>query len=178
MLPTKFRFIWPSGFRVEDFSKSANQKQEFPMATIHMFVNGSGQNEHYLERICHRCFLPSFTSFDWGVLEEKIKMWKVKGRRTPSDGKSSRCLWQGELKMWPFNTGDCLKDVTIWAGLAVYGYRLCMSHRIHKSEEHTPTVQTQGVSLSCCTTHVVMVFFFGICQDVTEYFLLYPVPVI
>ncbi len=25
-------------------------------------------------------------------------MWKVNGRRTPSDGKSSRCLWQGELK--------------------------------------------------------------------------------
>jgi hypothetical protein len=28
MLPTKFRFIWPSGFRGEDFKKSANQKQE------------------------------------------------------------------------------------------------------------------------------------------------------
>jgi hypothetical protein len=27
MLPTKFRFIWPSGFR-EDCLKSANQKQE------------------------------------------------------------------------------------------------------------------------------------------------------
>jgi hypothetical protein len=27
MLPTKFRFISPSGFR-EDFKKSANQKQE------------------------------------------------------------------------------------------------------------------------------------------------------
>jgi hypothetical protein len=26
-------------------------------------------------------------------------MWKVNGRRTPSDGKSSHCLWQGELKM-------------------------------------------------------------------------------
>ena len=25
-------------------------------------------------------------------------MWKVNGRRTPSDGKSSLCLWQGELK--------------------------------------------------------------------------------
>jgi hypothetical protein len=62
MLPTKFRFIWPSGFRVEDFSKSANQKQELPMAA--MFVNGSGQNEQSLERIFHRCFLPSFTSFD------------------------------------------------------------------------------------------------------------------
>ena len=39
------------------------------------------------------------------VSEEKIKMWKVNGRqttdngrRTPSDGKSSHCLWQGELK--------------------------------------------------------------------------------
>jgi hypothetical protein len=37
MLPTKFRFIWPSGFR-EDFKKSANQKQELPVAA--MFVNG------------------------------------------------------------------------------------------------------------------------------------------
>jgi len=32
MLPTKFRFIWPSGFREEDLKKSANQKQELPMA--------------------------------------------------------------------------------------------------------------------------------------------------
>jgi hypothetical protein len=61
MLPTKFQFIWPSGFRGEDFKKSANQKQELPMAA--MFVNESGQNEQYLERTFHRCFLPSFTSF-------------------------------------------------------------------------------------------------------------------
>jgi hypothetical protein len=61
MLPTKFRFICPSGFREEDFKKSANQKQELPMAA--MFANGSGQNEHSLERTFHRCFLPSFTSF-------------------------------------------------------------------------------------------------------------------
>jgi hypothetical protein len=26
-------------------------------------------------------------------------MGRVNGRRTPSDGKSSQCLWQGELKM-------------------------------------------------------------------------------
>ena len=62
MLPTKFRFIWPSGFRGEDLFKSANQKQELPMAA--MFVDGSGQNEQSLERTFHRCFLPSFTSFD------------------------------------------------------------------------------------------------------------------
>ena len=28
MLPTKFPFIWPSGFRGEEFKKSANHKQE------------------------------------------------------------------------------------------------------------------------------------------------------
>jgi hypothetical protein len=42
MLPTKFRFIWSSGFRGEDLKKSTNQKQELPMAA--MFVDGSGQN--------------------------------------------------------------------------------------------------------------------------------------
>ena len=46
MLPTRFRFIWQSGFSGEDFFKSANQKQELPVAA--MFVNGSGQNEHSL----------------------------------------------------------------------------------------------------------------------------------
>jgi hypothetical protein len=50
--------------------------------TFPMFVNESGQNEQSLERIFHRCFLPSFTSFGWGVSEEKIKMWNVNGRRT------------------------------------------------------------------------------------------------
>jgi hypothetical protein len=34
MLPTKFLFIWPSGFRGEDLKKSANQKQELPMAVL------------------------------------------------------------------------------------------------------------------------------------------------
>jgi hypothetical protein len=46
MLPTKFRFIWPSGFRRENLKKSANQKQELPMAT--MFVDGAGQIEQSL----------------------------------------------------------------------------------------------------------------------------------
>jgi hypothetical protein len=39
-----------------------------------MFVDGSGQNEQSLESTFHRCFLPSFTSFDWAVSEEKIKI--------------------------------------------------------------------------------------------------------
>jgi hypothetical protein len=39
MIPTKFQIIWPSGVRGEDFKKSANQKEELPVAA--MFGNGS-----------------------------------------------------------------------------------------------------------------------------------------
>ena len=41
MLPTKFRFIWPSGSEEKIFFKSTNQKQELPLSA--MFVNGSGK---------------------------------------------------------------------------------------------------------------------------------------
>jgi hypothetical protein len=41
-----FWFIWQSGFRVEDFFKSAIQKQE--LLVVAMFVNGSRQNEQSL----------------------------------------------------------------------------------------------------------------------------------
>ena len=70
MLPTTFWSIQPSCFRVEEFQKSANQKQELPVAA--MFVNGSGLNEQFLQRAFHRCFLPSFGSFCKAVSEEKI----------------------------------------------------------------------------------------------------------
>jgi hypothetical protein len=46
MFPTKFWFIWPSGFRGEDLKKLANQKQELSVAA--MFVEGSGQIEQSL----------------------------------------------------------------------------------------------------------------------------------
>jgi hypothetical protein len=39
-----------------------------------------------------------------GVSEEKIKMWKVNGRLTTSDGKNSHCLWQVELKRGWYRT--------------------------------------------------------------------------
>ena len=68
MLPTKFRIIWPSGFR-GDFQNQTNQKQE--SVVVAMVVNGSGQNEQSLQRTFHRCFLPSFGSFGHVVLEEK-----------------------------------------------------------------------------------------------------------
>ena len=55
MLPTKCQIIWPSGRRGEEFLKSANQKQESPVAA--MFVNESGRNEQSLQRTYHRSFL-------------------------------------------------------------------------------------------------------------------------
>ena len=143
MLPTKLRFIWPNGFRGEEFKKSANQKQESPV--VAMFVTRSGRNEHSLQITFHRCFLPSFDSFGQVVSEEKILLnWPIRNKnclwrpcllmdrdemsilyRGPSidasyqvsvhlaegfqrrrlkcekltDGKSSHCLWQGELKI-------------------------------------------------------------------------------
>jgi hypothetical protein len=84
MLPTKFRFIWPNGFRGE-FLKSANQKQELPVAV--MFVNRSGRNEQSLQRNFHGCFLPSFGSFAQAVSEENIFKYR------PIRNKN--CLW------WP-----------------------------------------------------------------------------
>ena len=70
MLPAKFRFIWSNGFRREESKKSANQKQESPVAA--MIVNGSGRNEQSLQRTFHRCFLPSFISFGQAVSDEKL----------------------------------------------------------------------------------------------------------
>jgi hypothetical protein len=89
MLPSRFQFIWPYGFRGEEFKKSANQKQESPV--VAMFVNESGQNEQSLQRTFHRYFLPSFGSFDQAFSEEKV----FKNRPI----RHKICLWQPCLLM-------------------------------------------------------------------------------
>ena len=71
MIPTKFRFIWTSGYTGEDFfQKSTNRKQELPV--VAMFVNGSELNEQSLSRTFQGCFLPSFGSFGKTAYGEKI----------------------------------------------------------------------------------------------------------
>jgi hypothetical protein len=102
MLPTKFRFIWPNGFRGEEFKKSANQKEESPVAV--MFVDGSGRNEQSLYRgpaIDAPCQVSVHLAE--GFQRRRLKCEKLTDdrRQRPSDGKSSLCslcLWQGELK--------------------------------------------------------------------------------
>ena len=79
MLPTKLRFIWPSGLRGEFFFyKSTNQKQELPV--VAMFINGSGLNEQSLQRTLHRCFLPSFGSFGQAVSEKILKNLPIRNK--------------------------------------------------------------------------------------------------
>ena len=71
MLPTKFQFIWPSGFRGDNFfQKSTNQIQELPV--VAMFVNGLELNQQSLQRTFQGCFLPNFDSFGQVVTEQKI----------------------------------------------------------------------------------------------------------
>ena len=49
MLPTKFRFIWSSGFRGEDFLEINQSETRIAYGgEMSMFVNGSGQNEQSL----------------------------------------------------------------------------------------------------------------------------------
>ena len=79
-LISSFGFIWKSAFRREDLKKSPNQKQE--LSSTAMFVN----------RTFHRCFLPSFGSFDQDVSEEKIF------RNRPIRNKN--CLWRPCLLMY------------------------------------------------------------------------------
>ena len=71
------------------FQKSSNQKQELPV--VAMFVNGSGRNEQSLQRTCHRCFLPSFSSFGQAVSEVKIFL------NRPI--RNNNCLWRPCLLM-------------------------------------------------------------------------------
>ena len=103
MLPTKFRFIWPSSFRGEDFQKSANQKQELPVAS--MFVNGSRRNDQSLWRTFHRCFLPSFGSFGYVISEEEIF------RNRPT--RNNKCLW------WPCLQMDQDKMSNLYRGSSI-----------------------------------------------------------
>jgi hypothetical protein len=61
--------------RGEYLKKSANQKQESPVATL--FVHGSGRNEQSSQRTFHRCFLLSFGSFGQAVSEEKNLIFSI-----------------------------------------------------------------------------------------------------
>jgi hypothetical protein len=65
-----------------------------------MFVNGSGRNEQFYRGPSIDASYQVSVHLVQGFQRRKLKCEKLTNdrRRTPSDGKSSRCLWQGELK--------------------------------------------------------------------------------
>jgi hypothetical protein len=81
-----------------------NQKQE--LLVVAMFVNGSGQNEQYLERTADRCFLPSFGSFGSTVSEEK------NFKNQPIRNKSR--LWQSCLLTDRDEMSNLYRGPSIW----------------------------------------------------------------
>jgi hypothetical protein len=91
MLPTKFWFIWPSGFRGEDLKRSANQKQELPKAAI--FVNGWDKMSNLERGPSIDVFYQISLHLAEGFQTRRLKCEKLTDdrRRMPSDGKSSHC---------------------------------------------------------------------------------------
>jgi hypothetical protein len=125
MLPTKIWFIWPSGFRGEEFKKSANQKQESPVAA--MFANGSGRNKQSLQRTFHRCFLSSFGSLGQAVSEEKIK------KNRPIRNKN--CLW------WPCLLMDWDEMSNLYRGPSIEASYQVSVHLAEGFQRHISVIQ-------------------------------------
>ena len=124
-----------------------------------MFVNGSGQNEQSLERTFHRCFLPSFTSFGWGVTEEKITMWKINGRQTTHAKWWQKLTlplarWANNKLRWVilgFNWWK-LKNL-LWNYMSqlwfVTWYKKCSSGLLHDQTKSLNNFQISIYTLSC-----------------------------
>jgi hypothetical protein len=89
--PSKFRFIWQCSFRGDDFRLLSSSQS----------VSKHGR---------HRQFL-----FLIGYFLKNLLLWNclAKWIERPSDGKSSQCLWQGELKTESYKTNDD-KFVVLW----------------------------------------------------------------
>ena len=66
-----------------------------------MFVNGSGQMSNLYKGPSIDASYQVSVHLAEGLQWRRLKYEKLTddGRWTPSDGKSSRCFWQGELKM-------------------------------------------------------------------------------
>ena len=88
MLPTTFRSIWPSCFRVEDFQKLTNQKQELPVWRPCLLMDRDKMSNLYREPSIDASY-QSLDSFGKAVSEHKIF------RNRPIRNKN--CLWQPYL---------------------------------------------------------------------------------
>jgi len=72
MLPTKFQFIWPSGFRWEDFFRNQPIRNKNSLWRPCLLKNWNEMSNLYRGPAINRCFLSSFGSFGQAVSEERI----------------------------------------------------------------------------------------------------------
>ena len=98
MLPARFRFIWPSGFRGEDFRNQPIRNKNclgWPCLLTDWDEINNLDRGPSIDASCQ----VSVHLTKW-FQRRRLKCEKITddGRRTPSDGKSSLWLWQGELK--------------------------------------------------------------------------------
>jgi hypothetical protein len=88
MLPTKFGFIWPSGFRGEDCFRTRPIRNKNCLWRPCLLTDRD-EISNFM-RTFHRCFIPSFGSFGEAVSEKNIF------RNGPI---RKNCLWQPCLLM-------------------------------------------------------------------------------
>jgi hypothetical protein len=73
-----------------DRDKMSNQKKDINMCIQCTLKQRIDESSNTVER---------------EAIETLLSIGNVHGRQTPSDGKSSHCLWQGELKITFINHG-------------------------------------------------------------------------
>jgi len=94
MLPTKFRLIWLSGFREEDFFRNWPIRKKNSLWQPCLLADRDNMSNRYRGPSIDASYQVSVH-----LAKRFQRRRKVNGRRTPSDSKSSQSLWQGELKM-------------------------------------------------------------------------------
>ena len=95
------------------FNIIANQKKEIILAA--MFVGRIEPNEEALQRILHRCFLPSLAPFCQAVSEEKIFLNSSQSETRIALG-GHICWWNGTK--WRHFIEDLTQMLTVWFHLA------------------------------------------------------------
>jgi hypothetical protein len=103
MLPTKFRFIWPSCVRVEDFLEIDKSEKKNCLWRPCLLTDWDKISNIYRWTF-HRCFLPSFGSFGHAVSEEIFRNRRIRNRN---------CLW------WPCLLMDRDRISNLYSGPSI-----------------------------------------------------------
>ena len=99
ILPTKFWFIWPSGFRGEDFFRNQPIRNNNCLWRPCLLTDRDEMSILYRGPAIDASYQVSLHLAE-DFQRRRLKCEKLMDERwrMPSDGKSSLCFWQGELK--------------------------------------------------------------------------------